>query len=63
MIFDLDTVARQLKELDRRLWQVERNCAGCPGSTVPQDFDKDTFPLDPCPRRRRSDFDSPGEPK
>ena len=45
-----------------RLQKLEDDCAGCPGSMEPQDFALDKFPLDPCPKRRRSDNESsPGE--
>ena len=60
-MIDHAAIVHRISELERRMWQAETNCAGCPGSMTPQDFELDKFPLEPCPKRRRSDFDQPKE--
>ena len=48
-------LAHRIEEIERRLWVVESNCAGCPGSVDPQAFELDHFPPESCPQRRRTD--------
>ena len=54
-MIDQAAITHRISEIERRLWVVESNCAGCPGSVTPQDFERDTFPLEPCPQRRKTD--------
>ena len=56
MSADLVALALHLSDIERRMQQLEADCAGCPGSVEPQDFALDHFPADPCPKRRRGDL-------
>ena len=51
-----------IADMQRRLQQLEANCAGCPGSLTPSGFELDKFPPENCPKRRRSDTEPQGDP-